>query len=570
MKRFKDWGLSSKILILFVGMAAAVLVGMVFYYLPSTTEALMKEKRQALSNTVDVAYTLIEDYAAKARSGAMSEEEAKKTAAEEVGTLRYDEKEYFWINDLVPIMIKHPMKPELDGQNLAGIKDVNNVYLFKEMAQVARNKGEGFVEYVWPKPGASEPQPKLSYVRLYKPWGWVVGSGLYIDDVRDQMNSMRLKILVPTIVLLAIIFTLVLLVVRSIVRPLRQAVDISERMSQGDLSMEVPPSNSDEAGLVLRSMNSMVDRLKQIVAEISQATENVTAGSEELASASMELSQGASTQASAVEEVSASMEEMTSSISQNASNAKTTDGIAVKASADTAQGGEAVRNTVSAMKEIAEKISIVEEIARQTNLLALNAAIEAARAGEHGKGFAVVAAEVRKLAERSGQAAAEISELSSDSMQVAEEAGGLLERIVPDINKTAELVQEIASASDDQNAGAEQVNTGIQDLNKVVQQNASASQEVASTAEELSGQAEQLQETLRFFRLDSATMSMLNRGKKAGARKPSVASPKALGAGKGAAASGKNPNPAGPAGSDSGAAGGGVDLTMDDEDFERF
>ncbi len=562
MKRFKDWGMSSKILILFGGMSVAILAGMLFYFLPSVTTSLMDEKRQALSNTVDVAYALVEEFGELARSGKMDRQEAMNQAAKEVSHLRYGGNEYFWINDLKPVMINHPIKPALNGKDLSGIKDENGVFPFKEMANVSREKGKGYVEYVWPKPGSTQPQPKISYVKLYKPWGWVVGSGIYVDDVYAQINVMRMKMLIPTVVLLVIIFGLVLMVVRSIVSPLQHAVDISERMSQGDLSMEVPPSNGDEAGQVLRSMRHMVDRLKQIVAEVSQAAENVTGGSEELASASMELSQGASTQASAVEEVSASMEEMTSSISQNASNAKTTDSIALKASSDTAKGGEAVRNTVTAMKEIAEKILIVEEIARQTNLLALNAAIEAARAGEHGKGFAVVAAEVRKLAERSGQAAAEISELSSDSMQVAEEAGGLLERIVPDINKTAELVQEIASASDDQNAGAEQVNTGIQDLNKVVQQNASASEEVASTAEELSSQAELLQDTLRFFKLDRMTMNMLAKGQSAGGKNTKTTmktKPKAL--------SGKAPASSG---GKSQVQDNGIDLTMDDEDFERF
>jgi methyl-accepting chemotaxis protein len=214
------------------------------------------------------------------------------------------------------------------------------------------------------------------------------------------------------------------------------------------------------------------------------------------------MSQGASEQAAAAEEASASMEQMTSNIRQNADNALQTEKIAVKSAAAAQEGGQAVVETVAAMKDIAKKISIIEEIARQTNLLALNAAIEAARAGEHGKGFAVVASEVRKLAERSQKAAAEISGLSASSVDVAEKAGHLLGLMVPDIQKTAELVQEINASSREQDLGAEQINKAIQQLDQVIQQNASASEEMASTSEELSSQAEQLQNAVAFFLID--------------------------------------------------------------------
>ncbi len=238
--------------------------------------------------------------------------------------------------------------------------------------------------------------------------------------------------------------------------------------------------------MVTRSVTGVLGEVKTVADTVAAASRQMSAGSEE-------LSQGATEQASSVEEASSSMEQMASNIRQNADNAQQTEKIAVKSAGDAREGGKAVTETVNAMKEIAEKISIIEEIARQTNLLALNAAIEAARAGEHGKGFAVVAAEVRKLAERSQTAAAEISELSGTSVEVAEKAGEMLEKLVPDIQKTAELVQEISAASNEQNTGAEQINKAIQQLDQVIQQNAGASEELASTSEELSSQAEQLQ-----------------------------------------------------------------------------
>jgi methyl-accepting chemotaxis protein len=223
-----------------------------------------------------------------------------------------------------------------------------------------------------------------------------------------------------------------------------------------------------------------------------------------MTSTAQQLSQGATEQAAAAEESTSSMEEMSSSIQQNADNARQTDKIASKAAEDARSSGNAVVRTVSAMKQVAEKISIIEEIARKTDLLALNAAVEAARAGEHGKGFAVVASEVRKLAERSQTAAAEISRLSIDGVQIAEGAGQLLTKLVPDIQKTAELVREIAAASAEQSTGATQVNKAIQQLDQVIQQNSAASEEMASTAEELSSQAEVLQSTIAFFKTGEA------------------------------------------------------------------
>jgi methyl-accepting chemotaxis protein len=240
--------------------------------------------------------------------------------------------------------------------------------------------------------------------------------------------------------------------------------------------------------------------LTQTVSDIRTIAGEVASASQSISSASVQVSKGASAQAAAAEEASASMEEMVSNIKQNADNAGQTDKIANKSAKDAQESGKSVLEAVTAMKEIASKISIIEEIARQTNLLALNAAIEAARAGEHGKGFAVVAAEVRKLAERSQKAAGEINQLSSSTLNVSEKSGDMLAKLVPDIQRTAELVQEISAASREQDTGAEQINKALQQLEQVIQQNASAAEEMASTTEELTGQSEQLVSALSFFR----------------------------------------------------------------------
>lgn len=283
----------------------------------------------------------------------------------------------------------------------------------------------------------------------------------------------------------------------------------AREVADGNLMVSLKERSPEDE--LMHALSDMVGKLAEVVNNVKSTADNVASGSQELSAATQQLSQGATEQAASAEEISSSMEEMSSSIKQNADNSSQTEKIAVKSASDAKTGGQAVAETVNAMKEIATKISIIEEIARQTNLLALNAAIEAARAGEHGKGFAVVAAEVRKLAERSQKAAGEIGSLSATSVGVAEKAGDLLDKMLPDIQRTAELVQEISASSREQDSGADQINKAIQQLDSVIQQNASASEQMASTSEELSNQAEQLQDVIAFFRVETAVSSLKHR-----------------------------------------------------------
>ncbi|MEZ7196024.1 methyl-accepting chemotaxis protein [Pseudodesulfovibrio karagichevae] len=301
----------------------------------------------------------------------------------------------------------------------------------------------------------------------------------------------------------AVSVLLSLLIIRNLLRQLGEEpsliASIARRISEGDLTLDL--ARDKPAVGAFAAMQQMVGKLQEVVANVREAADNVASGSVEISSTAEEISQGATEQAAAAEEVSASMTQMAGNIEQNTHNARQTEDIATRCAADATEGGEAVSQTVTAMKEIAERITIIEEIARQTNLLALNAAIEAARAGEHGKGFAVVAAEVRKLAERSGTAAAEISELSSSSVAVAERAGTMLTSLVPNINKTSDLVRDIAVASGEQNSGAAQISAAITQLDTVIQQTASATEEMAASSEELAAQAQELQATMAFFQV---------------------------------------------------------------------
>ncbi|MBI9105416.1 MAG: HAMP domain-containing protein [Spirochaetales bacterium] len=354
---------------------------------------------------------------------------------------------------------------------------------------------------------------KIAAFRTEKMKGWTAVITANEDDVYAGVNKMKMMSIILILVCVVIIGIIVFFIVRSIVIPIKRAVGFAHHVAKGDLTVTADDAflkRKDEIGELANSLNNMKNKLLLVVSDITAATDNVASGSQQMSATAQQLSQGATEQAASAEEVSASMEQMGANIQQNADNAMQTEKIAQQAAEDANDGGKVVLETVDAMNEIASKIGIIEDIARNTNLLALNAAIEAARAGEHGKGFAVVAAEVRKLAERSQEAAKEISQLSAKSVGVADTAGAKLQKIVPDIRKTAELVQEISAASNEQRTGVQQINQAIMQLDQVVQQNSAASEEMAAMAEELSGQAEQLRATINFFKVNSSNSSKKN------------------------------------------------------------
>lgn len=330
----------------------------------------------------------------------------------------------------------------------------------------------------------------------------LAGSG-YVSDYMEEINAIRTQMFLAGFIGLVVAALIIFFFVIKRLKPLEDAKELVKAVSEGDLTKKYEGKiTSDEIGDIVGAISNMVARIKDIVGGILISTQTVASSSEEISATAMNLSESSNEQAANVEEITSSLEEMGATITQNTENAKKTNSMANKSAGEADEGGKAVDETVTAMTSISEKIGVIEDIASQTNLLALNAAIEAARAGDHGKGFAVVAGEVRKLAEKSQDAAQEISELASSSVSIATKAGELLKVIVPSINETAQLVQDITIASEEQDTGVNQIATGMDQLNQVTQQTASASEELASTSASLSDQAQQLQEQIEFFKID--------------------------------------------------------------------
>ncbi len=449
------------------------------------------------------------------KAGRIDRAQAQQLARSAVSTMRHNGTEYFWINDLHPRVVMHPIKPELDGKDVTGVKDPNGKALFVAFADTVRKEGKGFVFYAWPKPGGDRPVDKVSYVQGFEPWGWVLGSGLYIDDLKAELWS-QVRVTGAGVLLLALGMVLLSqLISGSIISRIGLARRMAADLARGDLSQSIRPSGRDDVGLLMHALHDMAVQLRAMVSAIQGTAARVEGSAVEIAGGNSDLSQRTEQQASALQQTASSMEELSVTVKQNADNAGQANQLALGASTVAAEGGEVVGRVVDTMKGITESsrkisdiIAVIDGIAFQTNILALNAAVEAARAGEQGRGFAVVAGEVRTLAQRSAEAAKEIKSLIGASVErveqgtsLVDQAGSTMNDVVSAIKRVSDIVGEITTASAEQSSGVAQVGQAVTQMDQATQQNAALVEQSAKAAEELRSQARLLVEAVAVFKL---------------------------------------------------------------------
>jgi len=494
----------------------------------SERKIMTDERQDGVRQNVEAALALVAHFHGLVNKGKIDEAEGKKQALEALKSLRYNGSEYFWVNDMHPRMVMHPIKPELDGTDLTENKDPNGKHLFVEMVNTVKASGGGFVPYMWPKPGSANPVPKISYVKGFAPWGWVVGSGVYIDTIDAAMNVRLLTIVVGCVVLAGMLISISMLIRRSLLSQFGgepgYAADVTHRIAAGDLTTEVVLKSNDRASL-LYAIKSMREDLAGIVTRVREGSQAVATSSAEIAQGNNDLSARTESQASTLEQTAASMEDLRDTVTQNAEKAHEANQLARTASTVAVHGGEVVGQVVETMrgindasKKIADIIGVIDGIAFQTNILALNAAVEAARAGEQGRGFAVVASEVRSLAGRSADAAKEIKSLISASVErvekgsaLVDQAGVTMAEVVSSIKRVTDLMGEISAASSEQSQGVAQVGEAISQMDHVTQQNAALVEEMAAAASALKSQAQELVGTVSVFKLGTANQTLLLR-----------------------------------------------------------
>ena len=501
LQRFRNLSLAARLrLVIAAGAVGLVLLSVQSYRVVAAR--MLAEREAKVRAVVDSADAILVMYAKLAADGRITDDEARRASLEMLKRVRYEGQEYIWVNDLHPRMVMHPMKPELDGKDLSSDADPNGKRLFVEFVSTVRRSGAGYVDYLWPKPGESVPVRKVSYVKLFPPWGWVVGSGLYLDDLDAAARREGTRVFLVAALLLVLGGGFILVFAGGVSRALSKAIGAAADVSAGHLSVRIEGSRDGETGQLLDAMSGMAEKLSSVVSEVRDSSGAIALAAEESRNVAATLSEAAQTQTAGVERSRDAIQELIVVIQENADEARATDQLARRAADEASAGGAAVQETARAMRQIAEKISIVTDIAYQTNLLALNSAIEAARAGEHGRGFAVVAAEVRRLAERSRAAAEEISELAAGSVAAADRAAGLITRTVPSIQETSQRVVRITEASRRQHQTVVSIGDAIAGLSDVAAHQAAAAEELTASSAALNDRAEALSHAVSFFRVD--------------------------------------------------------------------
>jgi len=484
-----------------------------------TRDIRLEERKADLVHVTEIALSVVKSYGDQVAAGTLSESDAKKRAMDSVRKMRYGDNGYFTLLNSQPTILMHPTNPAMDGKNAGEFKDPNGVYIYRNIVAIIKRDGKGFNRYAFPRPGATEPAPKISFVTAYQPWGWIFSTGVYLDDIDAAFHADLYRSLGMLAALAAALSTVVLLLNRGITRSLggepAYAAEIADRIASNDLTAVIEIAPDDRSSL-LCSMKRMQQQLTRTIGTIKVSADSIATATQQIAAGNEDLSQRTEEQAASLEETASSMEQLTSTVTQNSDNARQASQLAVQAVQVAEQGGTVVSRVVETMDginassdKIADIVGIIESIAFQTNILALNAAVEAARAGEQGRGFAVVASEVRSLAQRSSSASKEIKELIQDSVQriqtgagYVEQAGATMLEITQAVRRVTDIMSEIAAASQEQSKGIGQVSQAVTQMDEVTQQNAALVEQATAAASSLESQARDLRTSVSIFKLE--------------------------------------------------------------------